>query len=234
MTPTGRSADEMPTEMVMPVHARIPTLTELDAETALLVRVAAVVAGGTESQVHHQLAEAAQGGRHRWIEEVLLQTYLFAGFPRALNAMREWRTLTGRVAPPTDEQAVGALEARRQAGHATCAQVYGTLYDRLRVTVAALHPSLEEWMLEEGYGKVLSRPALDLPRRELCIVAACAMTGQDRQLHSHLLGALNVGVAPDAVVATLREVGTLVDSETAVRHRALWTRVARSWSGGAP
>ena len=54
-------------------------------------------------------------------------------------------------------------------------------------------------MITEGYGKVLSRPGLDLERRELCIVAACAATEQDRQLHSHLHGALNVGVAPDAI-----------------------------------
>ena len=41
---------------------------------------------------------------HDWIEELLLQTYLFAGFPRALNGMREWRRLApalsrGTVAP---------------------------------------------------------------------------------------------------------------------------------------
>ena len=33
-----------------------------------------------------------------WVEELLLQTYLFAGLPRALNATREWRRL--RRAPP--------------------------------------------------------------------------------------------------------------------------------------
>ena len=63
------------------------------------------------------------------------------------------------------------------------------MYDRLRENIRHLHPLLDDWMIDEGYGKVLSRPGLDLPRRELCIVAACAATGQDRQLHSHLHGA---------------------------------------------
>jgi 4-carboxymuconolactone decarboxylase len=89
----------------------------------------------------------------------------------------------------------------RTRGEATCAAVYDGMYEKLRLNVRDLHPLLDEWMIVEGYGKVLGRPALDLPRRELCIVAACAATGQDRQLHSHLHGALNVGV--DAV--TLRD-----------------------------
>ena len=34
-----------------------------------------------------------------WVEEVILQSYLFAGFPRALNAAREWRRVSGVAAP---------------------------------------------------------------------------------------------------------------------------------------
>ena len=58
-------------------------------------------------------------------------------------------------------------------------------------------------MIVEGYGKVLSRPALDLARRELCIVAACAASRQERQLHSHLHGALHAGASKAAITDTL-------------------------------
>jgi 4-carboxymuconolactone decarboxylase len=87
------------------------------------------------------------------------------------------------------------------------------MYERLRLNVRDLHPALDSWMVVDGYGKVLGRPGLDLQRRELCIVAACAAMGQDRQLHSHLRGALNVGVEPSALRATLDAIAGLIGAE---------------------
>ncbi len=101
-------------------------------------------------------------------------------------------------------------------------EVYGTMYDRLRENIRHLHPLLDDWMIDEGYGKVLSRPGLDLPRRELCIVAACAATGQDRQLHSHLHGARNVGASVGAVDAAVDALaGVLGAARLRDRHTSL-------------
>jgi 4-carboxymuconolactone decarboxylase len=80
-------------------------------------------------------------------------------------------------------------------------------------------------MIVEGYGKVLSRPGLDLARRELCIVAACAASEQDRQLHSHLHGALNVGVAPNVVTEALDALAGVVSASQMAKSRLLWRRV---------
>jgi 4-carboxymuconolactone decarboxylase len=200
-------------------------LASWDAETAALVTLAALLAGGSELQVREQLAVAAAGVRPAWVEEVILQTYLFAGFPRALNAAREWRRISGRVAPALDADAIDHPDDRRTQGEVTCATVYGRFYERLRVNIRALHPALDQWMIEEGYGKVLSRPALDLVRRELCIVAACAIARQDRQLHSHLHGALHAGAAPDVVSAALAVVAPFLDDDDVRRTQGLWARV---------
>lgn len=199
------------------------TLSALDAETTALARLAALLAVGNDGEVSAALRSVVSGPpemrvRSGWVEELLLQTYLFAGFPRALNGMRAWRELSGCPAPASDEGARPRAEWAA-AGARTCAEVYGARYARLREHVRSLHPALDAWMLEEGYGKVLSRPGLDLPRRELCIVAACAATGQHRQLRAHLRGALNAGVHPDVVDAVLEVVAPLVPSEaTAVRE----------------
>jgi len=80
-------------------------------------------------------------------------------------------------------------------------------------------------MIVEGYGKVLSRPGLDLARRELCIVAACMASKQDRQLHSHLHGALNVGVAAQVVTEALEALADEVPSASITTARLLWRRV---------
>jgi 4-carboxymuconolactone decarboxylase len=99
------------------------------------------------------------------------------------------------------------------------------MYERLRENVRDLHPLLDDWMITDGYGKVLSRPGLDLPRRELCIVAACAAAGQDRQLHSHLHGARNVGVAPAVVADAIEAIADLLDEDRVQSLRLLWARV---------
>lgn len=198
------------------------SLTRLDDATRTLVRLAVVVTAGSETQIRDALTRADIPPE--WIEELLLQTYLFAGFPRALNAMREWRRLRPE---PASNGAAGDPDVWRAQGEVTCAAVYGTMYERLRTNIRALHPLLDEWMIVEGYGKVLSRPGLDLPRRELCIVAACAAAKQDRQLHSHLHGALNVGVAPDVVDDAIDAMTDLLDASAAQSTRMLWARVRR-------
>jgi 4-carboxymuconolactone decarboxylase len=208
--------------MTTPVR-RAATLDVLDDATRRLVRAAAVIAAGDELAIRALLADASEAVRTEWVEELILQSYLFCGFPRSLNAMREWRRLTGNaVAAEVDD---GDAAEWRRRGEETCKLVYGEMYERLRVNIRGLHPELDEWMIVEGYGKVLSRPGLDLGRRELCIVAACAASGQDRQLHSHLHGARNVGVAAEVVTEALNALAGMVSESRMATIRLLWRRV---------
>ena len=199
------------------------TLHALDGATRSLVRLAAIVTAGTESQIRAELARIHQVIPSEWVEELLLQTYLFAGFPRALNAMREWRRLEPVASGASPD--TGDLATWRADGEATCAVVYGATYERLRHNIRQLHPLLDDWMIVEGYGKVLSRPGLDLARRELCIVAACAAAGQDRQLHSHLHGARNAGASDQTIEAAVESLGDLLGAERSRSVELLWARV---------
>ncbi len=207
---------------MMPTLPPRETLRRLDPPTRELVRLSALVTAGNEQRIRDGLARAAESVPQAWIEELLLQCYLFAGFPRALNASREWR----RIQPePAVLEGSGDIARWRTDGEATCAAVYGSMYERLRANIRGLHPLLDDWMITEGYGKVLSRPALDLPRRELCIVAACAAAEQDRQLHSHLHGALNVGVDGAVIDQAIEGIADLLGPERAQSVRMLWSRV---------
>jgi 4-carboxymuconolactone decarboxylase len=202
-----------------------PVLSTLDEPTIVLIQLAAAIAGGDERSVRDAFAAAAQLVPPRWMEELVLQSYLFSGFPRALNAAREWRRVSPALAPQGEDASdYRQVDLWRERGEATCAAVYGDMYERLRRNVRQLHPALDAWMVVEGYGKVLGRPGLDLARRELCIVAACAASGQERQLHSHLHGALNVGVSPE----TLRQaVDALLPALGAERVRSIHHLLAR-------
>jgi 4-carboxymuconolactone decarboxylase len=203
---------------------RLPSdrLERLDQPTCELVRLSAIVTAGNDQQIRDGITHAATDVPQAWVEELLLQSYLFAGFPRALNATREWRRLHPE---PVAFEPSGDVGRWRTNGEATCAVVYGSMYDRLRGNIRALHPLLDDWMITEGYGKVLSRTALDLARRELCIVAACAAAGQDRQLHSHLHGAVNVGVDAAVIDQTVEAIADLLGAERTHTVRMLWARV---------
>lgn len=193
-----------------------------------LVRIAGAIAGSDEGTVRAVMTEATSVDAAA-VEEIILQSYLFAGFPRALNAMRAWRSISGTAAPERDAEAGAAdLEEWRERGLRTCEIVYGDSYEPLRRNIRGLHPTLDEWMIVDGYGKVLSRPGVDLRTRELCIVAACAVAGQQRQLHSHLHGALNAGASVSEVRATLDAISDLISADDFARYQQLLAKVATS------
>ena len=203
-----------------------PVAPPLPPEIAALVRFSARVAAGTEAEVRMSCQEVLDADTPTpWVEEAVLQAYLFAGFPRALNAAREWRRVSGVAAPAHEDLPAPDLWRWRMQGEQTCETVYGKFYEKLRENIVHLHPALDEWMIVEGYGKILSRPGLELRLRELCIVAACVATGQDRQLHSHLHGALNAGATPDEVAGTLDAMDGIVEPGMLLRGRLLFARV---------
>ena len=203
------------------------TVGALDAAAGELVRLAVTIAVGDEGALRDGAARAVKvGADPEHVEEVILQSYLFVGFPRALNAMRAWRKASGRAAPRTDADASDRDAADwRARGERTCATVYGPQYERLRVNIRELHPALDDWMIEEGYGRVLGRPALALKVRELCVLAVCAATEQDRQLHSHLHGALHAGASPAEVDGALAVAGERLSEASRARVAHLWARV---------
>lgn len=190
-----------------------------------LVELSAALGGGRTGARDAALDRAAglveeEALEARAVEEALLQSYLFLGYPAALTALARWREkgpAAGEAAPPR-----GAA-TRRERGQRLCRRVYGDNYRKLRRNVRRLHPEVDRWMVEEGYGKVLSRPGLELEARELCIVALLAAADWPRQLHSHLRGALNAGAAPARVEAAL-EAGLARGGEGEAA-RARWRRV---------
>lgn len=199
----------------------------LDDATQSLVRIAAAIAGAGETRMRQVMENAIGTVNPVQVDEVILQSYLFAGFPRTLNAARTWRSVSGAKAPDSDPEAELSSASRWvERGEATCRTVYGESYELLRENIRDLHPALDAWMITDGYGKVLSRPGLNLQTRELCIVAACAATGQQRQLHSHLHGALNAGASVSDVEAALDSLSDIIDREDLERYRSLLAHVA--------
>jgi 4-carboxymuconolactone decarboxylase len=206
----------------------------LDPLTRDLVRFAAAIAQGYEPELREsaELLRSAQIPTG-WIDELLLQSILMVGYPRALIAFTVWRKLTGLPAPESDldQDYVRAAEWTRK-GEELCAVVYGENYRKLRESVRALHPAVDSWMITEGYGRTLSRPGLDLRRRELCTVAQTAVMEAPRQLHSHLRGALNAGATFGQIEGVLSIVNPLLSFDQWKKIKQLWRTVRDGWSPG--
>jgi 4-carboxymuconolactone decarboxylase len=194
----------------------------LDPRRAALVRVSAALAARDGERLREALLGARGAAPADEVDEVLLQGHLFVGFPDALNAVALWRELSATAAPAPSGEDPAAWASR---GERVCAEVYGGNYERLRRNVQGLHPDFDEWMVSGGYGRVIGRPGLELPTRELCIAALLAVWNVPRQLHSHLRGALNAGATPAEVDAALEIACDYLPVERAAEARGLWAQV---------
>ena len=206
----------------------------LDAQTRDLVRFAAAIAQGYEPELRERvgslrLSQVPSG----WVEELLLQSVLMVGYPRALVAFAVWRKASGALAADTDpDQDYARAQDWTRRGEEQCAIVYGDNYRKLRQSVRELHPALDSWMITEGYGRTLARPGLDFRLRELCIVAQTAVLETPRQLHSHLRGALNAGATFGQIEGTLSIVNPLLSFDQWKKVKELWRTVRQGWSPG--
>jgi 4-carboxymuconolactone decarboxylase len=187
-----------------------------------LIGVAVATATRDAGVVREALERAGGVADAREVDEVILQSHLFVGFPDALNALVLWREIGGGEAAVEPSDLADSWAAR---GDRVCASVYGANYGKLRENVQALHPDLDAWMVVGGYGRVIGREGLDLVTRELCIAALLAAWNTPRQLHSHLRGALNVGATVAQVDRAVELACAQVAPAATDKVRTLWASV---------
>ncbi len=207
----------------------VPPDGRLDPGLAALVRLSATLARGVDADLAPAVDAAAERADPEEVEEALLQSYLFLGYPAALTGIATWRQRTGRPAPPERPEDPGEWQER---GERVCQAVYGDAYPGLRENIGELRPEMDRWMVWEGYGKVLGRPGLALWRRECCIVAMLAVLGAGPQLRSHLRGALRTGAEVPLMAAVLSEVLPLVPEGRRPTVGRVWERVVERWEDG--
>ncbi len=196
-------------------HRAASIAPEHYARERLLAFYSAAIALADEPALTAAVASARNHGLNRSsLNEVVLQSYLFLGFPRMLVAAehlhnrykeeREGLPLT----PVSGEEAAEWFER----GEALCRRVYDGNYDRLKERVEEVAPEIFRWMIFEGYGKVLSRPGIDVIERELAIIACLMIEDRPAQLFSHIRGALNVGAQPSQVRQVIEDIGAAAGS----------------------
>jgi alkylhydroperoxidase/carboxymuconolactone decarboxylase family protein YurZ len=136
--------------------------------------------------------------------ETILQSYLFLGFPRMIEAALVFGEVFGESEGRREIEKFSQADAERwfTDGIELCRRVYGRHFETLKAKFISIMPEMFRWMVIEGYGKVLTRSGLTQVERELAEVAALIVDRRERQLVSHVRGSLNVG----ADAALLRQV----------------------------
>jgi len=155
------------------------------------------------------------------MHEIVLQSYLFCGFPRMLDALFdlsasvEAETYITGDSPDSSHLAYSEEESKEyeRRGRDLIRLIYGDRYGKLEEAITRMSPEVFRLMIMEGYGKTLSRSGLNTQTRELAVIAALTVDRRPRQLRAHLRGAKNVGVAPEALNELLQALGTFTSQE---------------------
>lgn len=198
----------------------------LDRRTRLLCIATAAIAPADWPRFSAAVTHARDEGVLRAeVEECLLQATLFFGFPRVVTAFelvqQSWPVQcapSGGEVPP---------EERRKRGLELFASIYAHRDEAVRTKLASFHTAFHDFVVEAAYGRVLSRPGLDVRARELVAVAALAALDQEPQLVAHARGALRFGADEAAVVEAMHCGGGNGD-----RLERLRARIARPPSAG--
>jgi alkylhydroperoxidase/carboxymuconolactone decarboxylase family protein YurZ len=140
-------------------------------------------------------------GEHKNGLEIIVQTHLFSGFPRVINALKALE-----VAKSIDEDVlqdvkkVHVLEESKtfdevcRQGRGVMEIIYGKeVAKKLEEKMYDTHPAIAYFMVDHGYGRTLARPGPTLLQREFATIAALAGQSCVPQMISHLRGCARLG-----------------------------------------
>lgn len=186
------------------------------AKLLRLARLSTAIVLGAWDEVRAVRADAPGGEPDRAWREAVLQTHLFGGFPRLVEAYG-YLDEAGGLGEATAEEHEAEGDAAR--GAALFDRIYGEGAEAVRALLDGYSRDYAAMIAQHAYGRVLSRPGLDAAEREVFASCALAALGQERQLASHARGAMRCGADHASLVACFDAVRDLMGDE---RHeRAL-------------
>ena len=198
----------------------------LSSRQQSIVPIAAHAAAGDIPRLNAALNSGLDAGLTvSDLNEVLVQVYAYAGFPRSLNALGELMKVLdarkqrgiqdapgrapSRAIPKGDELlAAGTANQTRLSGGA----VTGPLFQ--------FAPAIDEYLKAHLFGDIFERDNLDWQSRELATVGMLsALPGAESQLQSHMRISMNVGLTAGQLRQVSQVLADHVDAEYARRAR---------------
>jgi alkylhydroperoxidase/carboxymuconolactone decarboxylase family protein YurZ len=137
------------------------------------------------------------------VEETILQSIPYSGFPAAVESLGWLRELH----PDADSYPRNATKQPESFFQ----KIYGESEKKIRSSLRDRHEDLERWIIEFAYGTVMESSWLSSDAIEALAVSSLIGQARLRPLHSHLRGALRTG-------HTRKSLTLLLDSLQKVAH----------------
>jgi 4-carboxymuconolactone decarboxylase len=108
------------------------------------------------------------------------------------------------------------------------ARIWGDKAEKIEAALTALDPDLAKLITEVAYDTVFERPGLDLKTRELLAVAMLTAVGSERELETHLRGALRCGASAAELKETILQAAVFLGFPKAVAAMRVFKGLERS------
>ena len=185
----------------------------MDSKRQHIAEVATLTSMGDLDKLKTVLTDGLNDGMTvSELKEVMVHTYAYCGFPRALRGLQTLvAVLDERKAKGFEDdwgrEASPITDTRRkyERGRDILAEISGVPVDAPKADYAVLAPEIEVFLKEHLFADLFERDVLTYAERELTTVAVIASLGKgvEPMLKGHMGIALNVGVTPDELRGVL-------------------------------
>ena len=197
------------------------------ARIVALARLARAIAHAAAADTESALARLEElGCTTREVDEAILQGIPYSGIPGAVEALGAWR----RLRPTADVPTIAPFDPTAR-GEEMFEAVYGAPAPRVRDELGRRHPTLEEWVIQFAYGRVMGRGVLPLADLEALGVASLLAQRRLAPLHSHLRGARRAGWEGEALHRLIDALAPECDPDTVAAAHDLIRRESGASDG---
>lgn len=189
----------------------------LSSEQKNIIPIAAFTASGNMPKLEAALIEGLEAGLTvNEIKEILVHSYAYAGFPRALNGINTFQAVmakrieqgikdeTGKESPPIPDDF-----DKTAYGHKIRNSLLGRDISNRTSGYPVFTPIIDQFLVEHLFADIFYRDVLNHQERELVTISIlAAMTGTEAQLKAHLGVSMNVGLSKTQIedyIAVLRQ-----------------------------
>lgn len=198
----------------------------LSARQKAIIPIAAFTASGNMQKLETFLNKGMDSGLTvNEIKEILIHTYAYAGFPRALNGINTYMTVMDKRKELGIDDKIGKEATslpsdfdRSAYGHKIRNTLVGRDISKPTSGYPVFAPVIDKFLVEHLFADIFSRDVLNHQERELVTISIlAAMKGTEAQLKTHLGISMNMGLTQtqleDFVVVLKQD----VSAETAER-----------------
>lgn len=174
-------------------------MKELSKKDELIVKISALTSSGKTDELKSVFEEALNNKMSiNEINEILIQSYAYCGFPRSLNGISVFmETVKARKSKGTKDiqgemAKILPCNKKSETGEKIREQLAGGKVQGEWQTFA---PGIEQYLKEHLFGDIFYRGILTYKEREMATISMLsAMNGVNSQLKSHLSMGKNAGL----------------------------------------